>query len=265
MIVPRFANSAWVILPCLLVLSAGCASLTQDLPEFTSPVRHRGVVYVADGAGDFRATSAALRQAIAEAGLPLQVETVPWSHGYGQVIPDQVDEDYARTWGQRLAGKLTARRRANPDEEIYLLAHCAGSAVILAAAEAQPPDSVDRILLLAPSVPTNYDLRPALRSARDGVDVFYSIKDGWCLGLWLRLEILLGTRYYPVAGRYGFQPVGNTAEDAALYHRLHQHPWQPEQARTGNTGGHYGSYQPAFLRAYILPLLARQREKVSGE
>jgi hypothetical protein len=241
-------------------MSVGCAFLTQEVQETSYPVPHRGVIYVADGAGDFRGTSAAIRQAIAEAGLPLLVETVPWSHGYGQVIPDQVDEEYARTWGHRLAGKIAARHRANPDEEIYLLAHCAGSAVILAAAEALPADSVDRVILLAPSVPTNYDLRPVLRSARDGLEVFYSIKDRWCLGLLLRLEICLGTRYYPVAGRYGFQPVGDTAEDAALYRRLHQHPWQPDQARTGNTGGHYGSYQPGFLRAYVLPLLVRRGE-----
>jgi pimeloyl-ACP methyl ester carboxylesterase len=253
----RIANSSWVFVLGVFWTSAGCASWRQDIREPTCPLQPRGLVYVANGAGDFRATSDALRQVIAEAGLPLQVETVAWSHGYGQVVADQVDEEFARTRGQRLAAKIAARRRANPDEEIYLVAHCAGSAVILAAAESLPPDSVDRIILLAPSVPANYDLRPALRSARDGIDVFYSVKDRWCLGLWLRLEICLGTRYYPVAGRYGFQPVAETPEDAAMYNRLHQHPWQPGQARTGNTGGHYGSYQPGFLRAYILPLLAR--------
>jgi pimeloyl-ACP methyl ester carboxylesterase len=232
-------------------------SWSQDIRESVNVLNRRGVVYVADGAGDFRATSAALRQIIAESGSPLEVETVTWSHGYGQVIPDQVDELYARSQGHRLAAKIAARRRTNPDEEIYLVAHCAGSAVILAAAESMPAGSVDRIILLAPSVPSNYDLRLALHCARDGIDVFYSGKDRWCLGMFLRLEILVGTRYSPVAGRFGFQPVIETVEDAACYDRLHQHPWQPGQARTGNTGGHYGSYQPGFLRVYVLPLLAR--------
>ena len=253
----RIPKSTWWFVPGLFWAVPGCASWSQDIQQSVRVAKRSGIVYVADGAGDFRATSAALRQVIDETGLPLQVETVPWSHGYCQVVADQVDEQYARSQGHRLAARIAARRRANPDEEVYLLAHCAGSAVILAAAESLPPGSIDRIILLAPSVPANYDLRPSLRCARDGIDVFFSRQDRWCLGLWLRLEIVLGTRYYPVAGRYGFQPVVETVEDAALLARLRQHPWQPDQARTGNTGGHYGSYQPGFLRAYILPLLGR--------
>jgi hypothetical protein len=58
------------------------------------------------------------------------------------------------------------------------------------------------------------------------------------------------------AGRVGFDPVIEAPADAALYARLRQHAWDPCIKWTGNRGGHYGSHQPAFLRAYVVPLLA---------
>jgi hypothetical protein len=57
-------------------------------------------------------------------------------------------------------------------------------------------------------------------------------------------------------GRSGFCPVIETPEDGALYSKLREHPWQPCLSWSGNHGGHYGPYQPKYLRAFILPLLA---------
>ena len=69
---------------------------------------------------------------------------------------------------------MTAYRQAYPGRKVYLVGHSAGCAVVLAAAERLPTDSVDRLILLAPSVCVTYDLRPALRTVRCGIDVFYS-------------------------------------------------------------------------------------------
>jgi hypothetical protein len=45
--------------------------------------------------------------------------------------------------------------------------------------------------------------------------------------------------------------------------RLHQHPWDQQVAWTGNLGGHRGSLNPTYLRAYVLPLFGRKC--MSGE
>jgi pimeloyl-ACP methyl ester carboxylesterase len=241
-----------------LWMAIGCASLGNETYHVSRPLgASRGVVYVADGAGDFRATSAALKRVLAENSVPLEVRSVLWSHGYFRVAADQLDEAHAQMEGWRLAEQIAAERRAHPDEEIYLLGHCAGCGVVLAAAETLSPQSINRVILLAASMPTNYDLRPALRSCREGIDSFYSSRDRWCLGLWLRLGVIAGARYTPAAGRFGFHPLVESPQDAVYYSRLHQHPWQPEWEWTGNDGGHYGCYQPEFLRLYILPLLDR--------
>ena len=125
-------------------------------------------------------------------------------------------------------------------------------------ADALPPDSIERIILLSPSIASDYDLRPSLRSAREGIDVFCSRLDIWQLGLGVALVGTAdGCHGCDAAGRIGFQPQLQCPEDATLYAKLRQHPWDPAVAWTGNLGGHYGSNRAEFERAYVLPLLVR--------
>jgi pimeloyl-ACP methyl ester carboxylesterase len=186
----------------------------------------------------------------------LAVDTVDWSHGYWRILSDHFDYAHSRCEGRRLAAEILAFHALSPDKDVYLVAHSAGSGVALAAADVLPPNSVRRILLLAPSVASDYDLRPALRCARDGVEVFYSSCDVLYLGVW---TTMLGTtdRHWccPAAGRTGFCPLVQSPDDVLLYGKLHQHAWDPCVAWSGNLGGHYGPYQAGYLRAYILPLL----------
>ena len=49
------------------------------------------------------------------------------------------------------------------------------------------------------------------------------------------------------------------SEDVACYAKLRHYPWEPRLAWTGHEGGHFGCYQPGYLRAFVLPLLTRRR------
>jgi len=62
-------------------------------------------------------------------------------------------------------------------------------------------------------------------------------------------------RLQPAAGRVGFEAPAIAGEDGALYAKLRQYPWNPNQAWSGNFGGHYGAYQQNYLKAFVLPLL----------
>jgi pimeloyl-ACP methyl ester carboxylesterase len=245
--------------PCLFLL-AGCRSAGVR-PEAYRPASPpasppAGVAFVANGSGDFRTVSANLGQAVAEAAAPLQVETFVWSRGQGRYLLDHTDHVNHLAQGRRLAAQVAAYRRACPGRRAYLVGHSAGCAVVLAAAEALPPGGVDRIVLLAPSVCAAYDLRPALRSARCGIDVFHSSQDRLVLGLGMRLVGTAEHACRTAAGQCGFTPVLAGPADAALYGKLRQHPWGPAVRWSGNDGGHYGSNRAGFLRAYVLPLLA---------
>jgi hypothetical protein len=127
------------------------------------------------------------------------------------------------------------------------------------AAESLPPGGVERVVLLAPSVSTDYDLRPALARSRQGIDVFYSRRDWLVLGLGMTFSGTTDRRLGAAAGRVGFRPVITDPGDRALYARLRQHEWEPDVAWTGHTGGHYGADEPGHVRARIVPLLVPGR------
>jgi pimeloyl-ACP methyl ester carboxylesterase len=243
----------------VVFLVMGCStsrSSRHDYPAaWSAPVDPTGVVFVANGAGDSRSASENLRQVVAATRAPLQVETFDWSRGYRRYVTDQVDRDNHWARGRELASQVVAYRQQYPTRGIYLLGHSAGCAVVLIAAAQLPDNSIDRIVLLAPSVCTSYDLRPALRASRAGIDAFCSDKDRWVLGLGMRIVGTTEEGCRTAAGRVGFTPVIQAPTDAALYAKLRQHPWNPAVSWTGHDGGHFGNHEPAFLRAYVMPLL----------
>lgn len=244
---PRLCLAAAALLCLVRAYSASAAD----------PLPHRpGIVFVLDGAGGFEAASRTLSQTIAQEKLPLEVRTYHWTHGYCRVISDQTHSSHIRREAQNLAQVVLNCRLEAPGIPIYLVGHSAGCGVALRAAENLPPNTLERIVLLAPAVSSKHDLRGALRSACQGVDAFISNHD-WCLlGLGTRLAGTTDRCWMTrAAGKAGFQPIVGGPEDEALYSKLRQYPWDSTLSWTGHKGGHYGAYQPGFLRTFVLPLL----------
>jgi pimeloyl-ACP methyl ester carboxylesterase len=213
-----------------------------------------GVVFAVNGSGNLQFTSTALEQAVADEGLPLTVVTFEWSTG--SVVTDHTDWQHAQEQGCRLAGDIMSYHEAHPSHAIHVVAHSAGTGVALTALAALPPGMVSRVILLAPSVSTDYDLRPALRCPKDGIDVFYSHRDIFSLGFGVAfVGTSDGCKKCPVAGRFGFTAQAESPEEEALYAKLRQHPWDRCQARAGNPGFHSGARRPKFLHNCVLPLL----------
>jgi hypothetical protein len=244
-------------------LAGGCAAVPRPVVTYRNPLPPRGIVLVADGAGGDADALAALATAVDEARAPLYVRPFDWTHGRGRPVADMTDVAYAQDQGRRLAAEVAAYRSGSPNTPIYLLAYSAGAHVALEAGRWLEPNSLERIVLLAPAVSAEYDLRPALAAALQGVDAFTSERDrlvlGWGSGL---VGTADGKRRVPAAGRFGFDPAPGTPADAVLLERLHQHPWVPGLAWTGNTGRHAGSMQPAYFRAYVLPLFSTPDARV---
>ncbi|OAI42278.1 hypothetical protein AYO40_00095 [Planctomycetaceae bacterium SCGC AG-212-D15] len=260
-----FRPRPWValVVAALVLAWAGCMAPGPELERELSAPRtcitctpNCGIVFVADGAGGFEGTSDRLREVVAEQRLPLQIETVDWTHGYLRAFADHMDFEHAVSEAKFLAGDIATLLRRERPPAIYLVAHSAGAGVILPTVQYLPPNSIERVILLAPAVSADYDIRPALRCARGGVEVFYSDRDRFILGFGTSV---FGTtdrrRDSPAAGRVGFRTPVLSPEEQGLLSRLHHHPWDPSMIYAGNRGGHYGSYEPEFLRAYILPLL----------
>ena len=213
----------------------------------------KGVVYSIDGSAHLRTMTSDLRRAVEKANLPLQVESVDWSHGAGRVFSDLYGQSHHRAQALELVDRIKARRQANPTERIYVVSHSAGAAVALAAADGLPSDALERVILLAPAVSATYDLRPALRSARAGIDVFFSRKDLISLSL-----NVIGTTdgRHASAGINGFDVIPEEA-DRPLYAKLRQFSWNSSMSRSGNYGGHFGFTRLGFFETSIVPLLSQ--------
>lgn len=254
---------------CLCWLLAGLFSLPGYIvPKLRAspPCLCQGVVFAVDGAGGFEMASRTLSRIVAEDKWPLEVRPFHWTHGYCRVISDQVHAAHVRREGRKLAELVLNCHREEPARPIYLVGHSAGCGVALIAADSLPPNLVERMVLLAPAVSAKRDLRPALRISRQGVDVFLSSHDWACLGLG---TLLAGTTdrcwMTGAAGKNGFQPIVAAPEDGLLYAKLRQYPWEPSLMWTGHKGGHYGGYQPGFLRVFVLPLLQQGTVPSAGK
>ncbi|HYH65297.1 MAG TPA: alpha/beta hydrolase [Urbifossiella sp.] len=235
-------------------LAAGPPALVHrtQCPEHRNAADPRPLVWVVDGAGDLRGCSNALVQANLLAGTPIEVSTFNWSHGHRRLLADQVDAGHARDQGKRLAALIRERQAREPGRRVVLVSHSAGCAVTLAAGDYLPADSIDRVVMFAPSVSVGYDLRPSLRAAREGVDVFCSKKDWVALGLVTRVVGTTDRFGAAAAGRNGFRADTVTDADVPL---LRQHFWTADVAWTGHTGGHHGMYSATFLHHYLFPLV----------
>jgi alpha-beta hydrolase superfamily lysophospholipase len=224
------------------------------------PEKATAVVYSADGAGGFAETTEALRDGVRATGASLRVEMVDWSHGHLRMVADHLHISNLHQQARRLADSVREWHKRYPHLPVYFIGHSAGCMVVLEAAETLGPGYVERIVLLAPSVSADYDLRPALASARLGVDSFMSNRDWFVLGVGMTLFGTTDRHFAAAAGRVGFRRRGTTPADVALYStKLRQHRWDPSQAWTGHDGGHYGSFEDQYLRTYILPLFGGGR------
>jgi pimeloyl-ACP methyl ester carboxylesterase len=234
--------------------AAGPAWLSPREAPITPVRTELPLVWVVDGAGGLGGCSHALTAANTLGGNRIEIAPFPWAHRHQKLLLDQIDLPYARQQGARLALAIRERQMREPGRRVVIVAHSAGCAVALAAGETLPPDTIDRMVLLAPSVSTGYDIRPAMRSAREGLDVFCSKKDWVALGFVTRVVGTVDRTWARAAGRHGFDVAMIARQDEGELERLRQHFWTSELAWTGHTGGHHGMHTPAFILTYLYPL-----------
>jgi pimeloyl-ACP methyl ester carboxylesterase len=215
----------------------------------------RRVILIADGAGDFRKFSESMRATARADGLPLEAATFVWSHGYRRQLADQTHTAHACRKGEEMAAQVLAILHRDPATQVSLAGHSGGALVALVAARRLPADSLHAVILLAPSVSEDYEVRPVLRACRAGLHNFYSRRDRIALGVVTKLLGMSDERFEDrAAGRFGFRAPPHGPGDP-LWRRLFQYPWQPDYARLGHDGGHFGGYAPDFMRAFLFPVL----------
>ena len=249
-----------LVIPLLLVgvwLSAHQEVAAQKTPPPRTTPR-TGTIFVVDGSGDDDTLTENFRELIKEHKLSLGMVSIRWCQ-FGEPIKDHTDHQAQVKYADRLAVQIALHRSAHPSDKIYVIGQSSGTHVVLRAATKSQPKSMDRVVVMASTVSSDYDLRPALRASRNGIDSFYSSKDR----IVLMARVGFGTadkqRGKKAGGEVGFTVPPPTHPDAELYKNLRQHRWNSSMAWTGHIGGHLGFTRYAFLNAYVLPLMLAEK------
>ncbi len=217
----------------------------------------RRIVILLEGAGDFQAVSKVLEKSLKLFPANLELQRFHWSHGYLRILADQTDLPHISDHGARLASLVRTIQKREPDTEINILAHSAGTSVALAGVSQLNDNSIEKLVLLAPSVSKDYPIMPAIFAVKDSVHVFYSHEDTFILGPILKFSKTADLRKaQDAAGRYSFTPfTRNREEELLIARKLRQYAWKEEDAAIGNNGGHYGAYGQPYMDRKVLPIL----------
>lgn len=242
------------------VMSAGCGSPFQPLPDRATRMTH-GYTYYLDGAGGgqpLRNWAGGVRQGLLDAGYNGAGEVFTWETGAGVAADQGSSVEYKRGKARELAGRIQTYAREYPGRPIHLIGLSAGTAVAVFTLESLPEScSVDNVILLGSSMSSDHDLTAALRRVRGHLYVFTSDNDAVLRFLVPSAgsadRVDAGER---LAGLRGFMmPARATPETRQLYAKVKRVPWTREFERDGNYGGHTDAVNAAFVRDHIAPLL----------
>ena len=237
------------------ILSLGLTALCSQF-SFGMPAKKKFLILL-EGAGDFQAVAKVLEKSLDLLPPNMELQRFHWSHGYLRIVADQTDLSHISEHGEKLASSIRIIQKQYPDAEINILAHSAGTSVALAGVSLLNENTIERLILLAPSVSKDYPIIPAIVSVKDSVHVFYSHEDTFILGPILKFTKTADLRKTQnAAGRYGFIPATrNREEELLVATKLKQYAWKTEDALIGNNGGHYGAYGQPYMNKKVLPLL----------
>ena len=222
--------------------------IVQPAPSFKH-LDGQLLVFVANGVGGSTVVSDNLLDLNGEKQLGLRIQMVPWCR-HNSLFMDLTDQEAQLKAAARIACSVSAIRQDCPNAHIFFVGHSAGARVVLAAAEMLPPQSVDRIIVLAPAVSYTTDLTTALKTSRYGIDNFFSSEDSVLDSENRRYRNADGPKTH-AAGRAGFHLVSCDKQDIDLYRNVRQYRWTAEHC--GN-GGHYAWALRHNMKNAIVPL-----------
>jgi pimeloyl-ACP methyl ester carboxylesterase len=243
----------WLLAAAGLLFLCCVEAVGADGPPAEPP---RGVVFVVGGIGGLDPIQTWGPPTFRWAGVPGEVRLFRWTHGKARFLRDLQDTRHLLVKAGELADAVRTVLESEPGRPVYLVGHSAGAALILAAAERLPPNSLERIILLSAAVSPGYDLRPALGAVRGEVVAFSSTWDWLWLG-WGTSQFGTADRVYgPSAGLSGFRiPEDLDAEGRERYMRLVQVRWGLRDLLDGCGGAHHSTGMPLFLATQVAPWL----------
>jgi len=238
----------WVVILLSLLAVAGCTTPVVN-PQSVNTVI---VVPGLGGDGGNGGVYAQIVHGLRDAGCNDRLQIFDWGCGWLLFPVTLSDSGLHHDTERKLAAKIIQWRKDHPGSRIVLIGHSAGAGVILGAAARLDDDAqVGPIILLAPALSPDFDLRPALAHA-NVIHVFYSPEDWFWQGFGSNIFGGYDGVHRDGAGRKGFTLTQLTPDQKA---RVIQHPWQEQWKSLGEEGGHFDWMSEKFVEQVIAPLV----------
>ncbi len=240
----------------VLCVVSWCCSFGCSAPQRAD---EQGVVLFIPGVSGDGAWYNDLKQGLRDGGMTLPIESVSWGmppplFAFNFSNPGVHDEAE-----RKLATRIAAIRKQFPGTPLHILTHSAGGGVALGAMKRLPADiSIDRAVLLHPSVSPEYGLGPALAHVGFQCTAFCSDRDTTFLKWRTSTFGTYDGIKTPAAGHLGFVVDGLSFSEAEKFRQI---AYDPSFERLGNTGGHFGPTARRFAAEVIAPLLESRASK----
>jgi len=238
----------------LLAAAAGASGCRPAQPYVTPDRLDRGLLLVLTGIEGRSPINEDICRGLNAGGVNCAIELVDWTMGVpGAYLVTLWSQARNHRKAEDLASRIVRYQMAHPDRPVTLVGQSGGGAMAVWIAESLPPEKrVDRIILLAAALSSDYRLDLALGNSRLGLVSFYSERD-WILA-GTSVAGTMDGELKPSAGRVGFSLPGGPTLPAA-YRKFFQVAWHERMKRTGHTGGHLTSGTHGFVARYVAPLI----------
>jgi len=243
--------SPWLVVAIALLPGLAAADQAPDPGKVQSADAY--LLHIPGIAGEARIDHM-LIDGIKAGGFKGKIEIYDWTGdkpGIAALMNRKRNDEQA----QKIADKVIARRKLNPEAQIVLTGHSGGTGLIVFALEKLPADvKVDGVLMLSPALSPEYDLSTALAHVDGRMYVFSSTLDYFVLGIGTKLFGTMDRKKGDSAGRVGFtQP--KDAKEPRQYDKLVSCPYHKAWLKYGNIGDHITVMSEAFSKHILTPLI----------
>jgi pimeloyl-ACP methyl ester carboxylesterase len=202
---------------------------------------------------------------LVDANVPSTIELYDWTEGPLLLVYNLRATAHNRIEATKIAGKIVAYQDRFPGRPVNVIGYSGGAGVAVLALESLPRGRiVTNVVLLAPPLAADYDLRGALGHTAHGIHSFHSPADAPIL---MVLTTAFGTmegRHTLAAGAVGFSVPQNVTENQRDQYtaRVSQQAYSLDMLASGHPGGHFGWTSRAFVAKWIAPLVGPPKNQI---
>ena len=241
--------AAAVGLVCLMLPFLGC----QNCHSGMSPQRlTHGYTIILPGLLGEQGWDRSVASTIQNSSYPGAVEVYDWTHGPLLLGWNMFDSRQVK----QVSSRIMTYQERYPGRPVYLIGHSAGCKIAVQTLESMPTGRrIEKVVLLAPGISNQYDLRPAMSHTRSGICAFTSALDFPISVPLTGFRGLADGEFRLPAAAFGFRPPKDlTADEVRQYEMLlDQRRYSAEMLGTGHLGGHFGWTSPTFVAEHVVP------------